>query len=489
MGDVEFIGSIEAAAGLLKSQDRCEVIKIISHLDADGLCACSVLVKALSNENRRFSISILPQLDRKAVEEFACQPNKFFIFSDLGSGQLELIKKSLGDRKIIILDHHDVRDSGQNGNICHINPHLFGINGSRDISGAGVAFLFAKALDKKNKNLAHLAIIGAIGDNQEKHGFTGLNNSILEIAQNSGRISVEQGLRLFGAQTRPLHKLLEFSFYPYIPGVSGSESGAINLLQSLDINPKKGTSWKKLADLTSDEKKRLIEGLVLQRIGQDSPEDIIGPVYSLPHEEDAMFSDAREFATLLNACGRLNRASVGIGVCMGDKESRQSAKNVLQDYRKEIMCAIRWYESSRKSSKEKNYEKNNENNNEKNNENNGTVLAEKGYIIINGGEELLPTMAGTLASILSRSNDIEEGTYIMSMARADNNMTKVSLRISGNKHDADLRKVLSYLISKTGGESGGHMNAAGAIIPSEKEPALIELSRSYFNNKAIEEKI
>ena len=52
-----------------------------------------------------------------------------------------------------------------------MNPHLFDIDGSTEISGAGVVYLFCKALDGKNKDMAHIAIVGAIGDIQEDKGF------------------------------------------------------------------------------------------------------------------------------------------------------------------------------------------------------------------------------------------------------------------------------------------------------------------------------
>ena len=50
-------------------------------------------------------------------------------------------------------------------------PHLFGIDGGKEISGAGVVFRFACAVDKSMEDFAHIAIIGAHGDMQEKTDF------------------------------------------------------------------------------------------------------------------------------------------------------------------------------------------------------------------------------------------------------------------------------------------------------------------------------
>ena len=59
------------------------------------------------------------------------------------------------------------------------------------------------------------------------------------------------------------------------------------------------------------------------------------------------------------------------------------------------------------------------------------VVIHKKYILINAKDEIKPTIIGTLASIISKSNDIEDNTYVLSLAQKENNTTKVSLRISG----------------------------------------------------------
>ena len=73
-----------------------------------------------------------------------------------------------------------------------------------------------------------------------------LNNEILETAVKHRKIKVEKGLRLFGVHTKPIHKVLEYSTDPYIPGISGNESGAIQFLHQIGIEPKNGNKWKKI---------------------------------------------------------------------------------------------------------------------------------------------------------------------------------------------------------------------------------------------------
>ncbi|MEM4268295.1 MAG: DHH family phosphoesterase [Candidatus Woesearchaeota archaeon] len=464
--EIEFLARIEEAVQKFKEfgHKSNKSIKIVSHLDADGICACAILTKALSNENRHFSISILPQLDRRIIMSLAEDTAGLIIFSDFGSGQIDAIKKFLSGKKIIILDHHQPQNETIPENFVHVNPHLFGIDGSKEISGAGVSYLFAKALNKKNRELAHLAIIGAIGDNQENYGFIGINSRLLELAERCGKISVQNGLRLFGANTRPIHKLLEYCFTPYIPGVTGTETGAIAFLKSLGINPKKGSKWKMLEDLTKEEQRRLLEGLILRRMNEETPEAVYGPIYTIC-EETGMLRDAKEFSTVLNACGRLDKASLGIGICLGDNTSKERVFSVVHEYKRQIMEALKWYEEQSEN-----------------------IVSGEGFIIINAKNELLPTMVGTLASIISRSVNIPAGTYILSMARTEDFMVKVSLRIAG-KANADLNKTLGFLVERVGGQAGGHKSAAGALIPQNKEQLFVEIAKTYFARGVIEEKI
>ena len=244
-----FKESIKQAAARFKNVDKKEKIRIISHLDSDGISACSILINVLNLENRKYSVSIVQQLNTSIISEISNENYNCFFFTDIGSGKLNDIRSLLADKKVFILDHHDPEDVDIDDSIVHVNPHLFGINGTQEISGAGVVYLFAKYLNRRSEDMAHIAIIGAIGDIQENNGFSRLNNEILETAKARGKIKVIKGLRVFGAQTKPLYKLLQYSTDPYIPGVSGNERGAIRFLEGLDINWKENDKFRKLVNL------------------------------------------------------------------------------------------------------------------------------------------------------------------------------------------------------------------------------------------------
>lgn len=451
-----------------KELDKKETIRLVSHLDADGICASSIMVKALNTDNRKYSVSIVNQLTEEVIDSLSKEPYNCFIFTDLGSGQLSCIKKRFLGKQVFVLDHHQPEKVKLTSNFIHVNPHLFGIDGGKEISGSGVVYLFVRSLNKKLDELAHIAVVGAIGDIQEgRDGFFGLNREILSIAVSKKKIKVIKGLRIFGAQTRPLHKVLEYCTDPYIPGVSGSESGAIQFLQQIGIQTKNGKEWRKMVHLDEEEIKKLVSGIIMRRLGEDSPEDVLGNVYILTDEKkESPFRDAKEFSTLLNACGRLDKASLGIGACLGDKKDKEMAMKSLNGYKREIINAINWYQE---------------------NKGNKDIIQGKGYIIINAGGNVRGSIIGTLASIISKSNELKDGTFILSMADMMNGYYKVSLRLSGRKEDADLREIVKKISDKVGGEAGGHMNAAGAMIKEDRVEEFIKTAKEVLSKHSLEE--
>ncbi len=462
-----FKEDIKKAGDAFKAIPKNEVIRVVSHFDADGISSASLIVKLLNNNNRKYSISIIQNIKKDVLEGLAQEPYNYFIFSDIGSGVLSQIEGLFKDKTVFILDHHEPETEIKSENIFFVNPHKFGIDGGMEVSGAGVVYLFASCLDKRMDEFAHVAVIGAIGDMQEHNGFGKLNDDILKTAIDKGKIKVIRGLRLFGAQTKPLHRVLEYCTDPFIPGVSGNESGAIQFLHQIGIEPKNGREWKKVGHLSKEEMQNLVAGVVLKRVGEKNPDDVLGNVYLLNgEEEESPTRDAKEFATLLNACGRMDKASLGIGTCLGDEKLKKRAIGLMTQYKKEIINSLNWF-----------------------NENKAGDFISKGhgYVIINAQDKIRSTIIGTLASILSKSNNIED-KFVMSMAQLIDGTTKVSLRMRGNNNGIDLRQIVIGIVKDIPGcEAGGHANAAGALIPTDMESKFIEKAKVVLEKRAMEE--
>jgi len=468
-----FYKSLKDGSELLLAVPKNRNIRVIGHLDADGICASAIMISALIKLNRKYSLTILPTITEESLIDIRAEDDAHIVFVDLGSGMIDIIGKVLDNKRVFILDHHMLQSVASYQNVTQLNPHMYDIDGSDEISGAGVVFLFTQFLTgDKNIEMSRIAVVGAIGDIQEHDGFKRLNNSILDIAIKNNLIEVRRGLKFFGIQTKPLYKLLQYSSDIIIPGVTGSESGAISFLQNIGIEPKSSKGWRKIADLTDEEKKNLIAAIIVKRINKtgSTQQDIFTNTYLLIGEgEDTPFRDAKEFATLLNSCGRLNRASIGIGACLNDKKMKEMAVSNLLDYRKELVNALNWY---------------------RDNANTDRIVKKKRYIIINAEDEVMPTIIGTLGSILSKSQDIEKNTFILSLARNHDDTTKISLRITGNPESINLKEIIEGIISKVGhGTSGGHSFAAGAVIDTEFEEQFLKAANEVLEGILIEESI
>jgi len=211
-------------ASVIREKAKQDSILVATHFDADGLSAGSIMLSALTRLGALTTLRVIDRIDEKILEDLEQIECGLVIFSDIGSGYLEMISKILRTRDIVIADHH--QPLGEPIGIHHFNTHVMGFNGSEEISGAGTAYLLAKAVDSRNADLSTMAIVGALGDQQDKapkRGFKGLNAEILKDAVDSKLLEVKQDLIFFGRQTRPIHKAIASTTDPFLPGLSGEE--------------------------------------------------------------------------------------------------------------------------------------------------------------------------------------------------------------------------------------------------------------------------
>ena len=87
----DFEQSLHKAVEFFKTLDKRQPVRLISHLDSDGICAASILIKLLNHENMRYSISIVTQLQREIIDELKLEEYKNYIFTDLGQGVLKFL--------------------------------------------------------------------------------------------------------------------------------------------------------------------------------------------------------------------------------------------------------------------------------------------------------------------------------------------------------------------------------------------------------------
>ena len=453
--------SAEAAKVILETVHRDGFIHVSSHLDADGVAAAGVMAKALWRLDAKFRVRITQQLDEKIINSIATDKPQMVILTDFGSGYLDLLQEKLTNSKVIVLDHHQINGTINNPNFVQVNPHAFGIDGASDVSGSGVAYFVAKAINSSNIDLAPIALVGALGDMQDKYeqrSLQSLNEMIVNDGVAAGMLKVEKDLTFFGRETRPIHKTLATTTNPFIPGLSGEEDKALAFLSSLDIPIKQGEKFRALRDLNDEERKKLCSALADHLLSKGlhmAVDSLIGYVYVLTKEEpNTALRDAREFAVLLNSTGRMDRPSLGVAICMGDRKAAlEEANKILEDYRKNINKYLSWVNEKPERLKEL-----------------------QNTYIINGESFIDEKIIGTVSSIIV-STLVNNEKPLIAFANVENEQ---SAKFSGRTTEAAIRKgvnlgeVMRLASEAHGGKGGGHNIAAGAQVPLDKIEGFIK---------------
>lgn len=413
---------------LEKTEDK--QIQVISHNDTDGITSAAIFTRALQRLNKNFSIKIVKGLEEEVFKEL--DENKIIVFLDLASNSFNYIEKL--KTHVFIFDHHEI-NSKIPDNVSIINPHLFK---EEEVSGAGLTYLFCKELDETNIDLAHLAIIGMVGDMLDKN----MNKTYQKILADSN-VTPKKGLMLYPA-TRPIDRVLEYNSDIHIPNITGSGIGAHNFLRDIGLEKING-KFKTIIELNEDELSKVITAITLQREDNGDPADLIGNIYLINFFNK--LEDARELSATINACSRQGESGTAIAFCLQNKKAKERAEKIHAQNKQQIVKSLNILPGLEK-------------------------IEEKNFVLINAQDKIKDTIIGTIASILSNSRRYERGKIIIAMAY-NKNKIKVSARLVG-KSDKNIREVLGAVIETIGGEVGGHRAAAGCLIEKSQEKEFID---------------
>jgi len=429
---------------------------VIHHYDADGCSSGAILVSALQREGKKVKWKWVKQLYRETVAEIKGMGENY-IFVDFGSGQLEYLKENFGEN-LFVLDHHQKTSVGHK---YHFSPFDYGINGGFEISAAGIAYLFAETLNEKNSDLIPLALVGAVGDVQDFSGkLVGINAEIARKGAEKGFVKIENDLRLYGRVSRPLVQFLMYSSSPILPELTANEENCAKFLYGTGIELKSGEKWRTYSELSKNEKEKLATALILHLNKHGVPEwkirEMFGEVYLFPKEDSkSPLSEAKEFSTLLNACGRHGKADVAIEVCLGDRGEKYSeALALMQEHRRQLRHGIEFVMQ------------------------NG-LKEEEQFYYFDAGTEIKESIVGIVAGMLYGSGIVGTEKPIIAIARNDDGSLKISGRATKEQLEKgiNLGKAFREVCEKLGegNEGGGHAIAAGLKL---EEGKLLEFLRA-----------
>jgi RecJ-like exonuclease len=404
----------------------------------------------------RYSVRAVSDMNSSVVENMKADGRDFYVITDLGGGWASNLRKAL-DNKWVIIDHHEITEEEilTDDEAQILNPWKFGIDGGREVSAGGMAYMVASTLDLKNRDLSAIAVVSAVADRQDqgdKRSFFGLNAEILKTAQSLGLVSVDIDIILAGRETRTPHEALAYTLFHYIDGLTWNSEACYVLLKNAGIKLKdNGGRWRVLAEFSQEEKSAIVEAVAKfvgssdKRLSEILLDDLIGYVYTLAREDKrSLLRDAREFSTMLNACGRIGRAGVGIALCMGDRNTALSTgEEIMSTYKMTLRNNI------------------------------STIFSEKWRLaddgkttFVNGDGILEEAMLGAVSSLLSRSPSFRGRVLFVRTLTKDGTYKFSSRKCLHCKSQANLGVIMRQCSKALNGAGGGHSAAAGCSIPS-----------------------
>jgi|YelNatPaOPRAMG01_1025707.scaffolds.fasta_scaffold26026_5 RecJ-like exonuclease len=461
MPDVDAMRRVASEKGLrLRAMAKEKVsIIVLGHVDADGMASVGLMARALAANGAIFTARAVPDVNLRMLHEMASEGFDFHVFCEVGSGHLKDIEAALGG-KYMLIDHHQLtEEERESPNVFNVNA--FGVDGSRELSGAGATYMLARNMVDDAKPMSWLSVVGALGDRQDrgsKHTLIGMNEQLAAEAISSGYLDISEDLLLFGRSVRPLHESIAMTFDPYIQGLTGNKDACLAALTSAGLLIKDSSRWRVAAELTPDEKEKLLATLspYLDISGADSSA-VWGTTYLLKREDERSYlRDARDFASLLDATGRMGKAGLGIAICLGDRGAMLTdAERTLLEYRNAIMRHLRVLLSDEER------------------------ISQDGQMVQLVGDGIVQeNMTGAVSNALSGMPQLR-GKMILLRTITKSGEIKFSIRKGlGSQSKVNLGQVMLQSAAFVGGNGGGHDSAAGARIPAVKADIFYEKLKS-----------
>ncbi len=192
----------KAVSRIIKAREAGEKILVYGDYDVDGITSTAIMVKTLGLLGISDVLTMLPDrfvdgygMSKRLIERAKKEKVKLVITVDCGSNNAEIIDElAAAGIDVIVTDHHELNGEVPKNALAVVNPKrvdfrkkilerqaeivegkkLKDFSGLENLSGAGVAFMLAKALADKGeipagqeKWLMDLATIGIVCDSME----------------------------------------------------------------------------------------------------------------------------------------------------------------------------------------------------------------------------------------------------------------------------------------------------------------------------------
>jgi len=395
--------SLEEAAKTVADQiRRQQYVEIYTHHDADGIAAGAILCHAMLRSGIRFRLRVCPEIPASGFSHDAAS-----LLCDMGSGIETLPPETM------VVDHHLPLFEGE----FHANPRLEKIDGERELSAAGMAYIVARQMGD-NRDLAGLVIPGILGDGQE---FAGKNLEIFNEGVANGIIVPDHGITLPG---RDMAEKWLIATNPYLEGISGDDSAVADLLT--EAQGENGLKTDVLMSLA-----------VLKSSRQTTAEGLLRLYGDTIHLEREVIEDAHALTAVLDGCGKSGRGDLAASLCLRTSKEIEQAWEIARRHHLNVIGALKSLQPDE---------------------------ANEVYECPDA------TLVSDIADVLIRDRPHKKPLLVY--ARSGENCRITTRTPPGVS--LDLAPLLRTIATACGGNGGGHRSRAGATIPSDRIEAFMK---------------
>ncbi len=435
---------------------------ILGRLATDGMCAASLLAKAVQRKKGKPIVRIVPSIDDKIIDDLWKNGHDWMLFCELGAGMVHKLKEVLNENWLIIDHNQYSSDELGVGNV--FNSLQFGYNGGSEVCATTMAYLLSLAMDRSNVDLAWLSVLASLAvrhDIGDRRSLLGLNKIALDDAISTKAIVLSNDLLLFGRETRPLHQAISSTINPYIPSLSGNEDASLATLVSSGIDVKVEDRWRTLADLDEDDKKKLVQAIVPfltpSENADEALDEVLGSVYTLVREDEhSSLRDGREFSALLDACVGMGSAGIGVSICLGDRDQALlEGERLLVSYRQRVNRYVRTLLND-----------------------DARIMESSKSFLVSGDGLVDENMLGHIASILSSLSRFRGKVLLLRSSTLSGEARFSARKTPQYESSVNLGEMMLESSTELRGSGGGNDSSAGARIPMPKSESFLRLVNS-----------
>ncbi len=434
---------LQQAAALLRSFPTSTRVRVVSHYDADGTAAASILCRTLQRAGYPYHATLMRNPFTKGFDRLRQEKNDLCIFADMGSGQLPDLESLPGAS--IILDHHQAGSAVPSQRILQVNSNQCGVDGNYEACGSTLAYGFAVAVDPGNVDLSALAVAGAIGDKQHMGGFRGWNADVVNVALSKGVVHTAPGMKLSGAT---IADAVYYTVDPYFEGISGNKDKVASVLATLSID-----HTTPPAALSEPEATRLYSFLTLALLRHGCATEVVDAAIS-PRFLCSPYGDLEHVADLLDACGKTGHRGIGLSLGLGKTKLLAEAETVERAYKDNLLAGLKEMKKT------------------------FVELAGMRYFI-STDSSLGGVVAGIAAAFV-----LDDAKPLFSLTRTDDEL-HVSCRGTRTLVDRglDLGAAMRQCAESLHGHGGGHKIAAGATVANTQEAAFLSCANELLQQQ------